>query len=142
MFDVETKSEKVIKNIIEQKFTDVLEGLCKKSGNNVIIDYIYFKHFATKETYDLITQIICSKIDEVLRENDLFNVHINMKTLSLTEIDKHKSFLYYFSEHMKIRYPNKLEKCIIYNSSYIFIQIYNIVGMFVDKETLSKIQLN
>jgi hypothetical protein len=68
-------------------------------------------------------------------------VHVNMKSLSLTEIDKHKMFIQQMSQILQEKYPDKLSKCYIYNSPFIFSQIFNFVSMFVDKETLKKIEI-
>jgi hypothetical protein len=68
-------------------------------------------------------------------------VHVNMKGLSITEIDKHKTFIQQMSKILQEKYPDKLSKCYVYNSSFIFSQIFNFVSMFVDKDTLKKISI-
>jgi len=141
LFSEYETSEKILKKISEGKCDDIFEGLCKIKNNNIVIEYIYFKHFATKETYQIITHLITNKIDKILTEHTLFTVHANMKSLSMAEVDKHKNYIYFISAYLKDKYPNKLSKCYIYNSPYIFCQIYNIVSLFIDKETLTKINI-
>jgi hypothetical protein len=64
-----------------------------------------------------------------------------MKKLSISDIDKHKGFIQYISLYFQEKYPNKLAKCYIYNSPFVFNQLYNIICMFIDKETQKKIEL-
>ena len=74
-------------------------------------------------------------------ENSNFNVHANIKNLTLADIDKHKEFIQNISIILKQKYTNKLTKCYIYNAPFVFSQILNIVSLFIDKETQTKIQL-
>jgi hypothetical protein len=64
-----------------------------------------------------------------------------MKNLTIVEIDKHKEYIKFISEFLKDKYPEKLAKCYVYNAPFIFTQIFNIVSMFIDKETQKKIEL-
>ena len=134
-------SEKNIAKIQKGNCSDIFEGICKLVGDSIIIDYIYFKYFATTITYDLITNIIIKNIDIILTTNDTFTVHVNMKSLSITDVDKHMSYIQYISNHLREKYHKKLFKCHIYNASYIFKNIYNIISIFIDKETHQKIHL-
>ena len=69
-----------------------------------------------------------TKTDNILNiyQNNVFQV--SMEIISLT------------SSILKVKFNNKLEKCIIYEGSYIFKQIYKLLSLFIDKDTLSKIQ--
>jgi hypothetical protein len=59
--------------------------------------------------------------------------------LTLVEIDKHKNFIQYLSTFLKDKYPQKMEKCYIFNAPFVFSQLFHIISMFIDKETQSKI---
>uniref|UniRef100_A0A6C0IT90 CRAL-TRIO domain-containing protein n=1 Tax=viral metagenome TaxID=1070528 RepID=A0A6C0IT90_9ZZZZ len=133
-------SEKIISNIKKGDFTDIFENFIKIEHNHITIHYIYFKHFASNSTYDFLTSLITNKIDPIINQYNNFIVHFNVKTFSLIEMDKHKSYIYSISNHFKEKYPNKLEKCYIYNSSFLLNQLYNLVSSFVDKETIKKIE--
>jgi len=134
-------SEKVISKIKKGEWSDIFQGLCNFKENYIFIDYIFFKHFATKETYSIILNHITKTIDNVLVNNEYFIVYVNMKNLTLIEIDKHKLFIQNISGFLKSKYPNKLTKCYIYNAPFVFSQIFNLICMFIDKETQSKIEL-
>jgi len=134
-------SEKIIEKIKNGKISEVFEGLCKISNDKIIIDYIYFKNFASKDTYNMITSIISKNIDILLSNNNGFIVHINMKSLSIKDVDKHKNYIQFISLFLKEKYPNKLLKCYIHNAPCFFSQVFNIISLFIDKDTLAKIQL-
>jgi hypothetical protein len=136
-----TSSEKIILKITKGQWQDIYDGLCNIHQQSIRIDYVYFKHFATRETYSLILSLITNKIDTVLLNNNNFNVHVNMKSLSLLELEKHMDFIQNISKLLRDRYPNKLLKCFIYNAPFVFSQLFNIISFLIDKETLSKIEL-
>ena len=134
-------SDKIIEKIQSGKCSDIFNGICKLCGDSIIIDYVYFKHFATNATYELITGIITTNIDVILENATTFTVHVNMKSLSIIDIDKHITYIQHLSNHLKEKYHKKLLKCYIYNASYIFKNIYNIISVFIDKDTQGKIHL-
>jgi hypothetical protein len=70
-----------------------------------------------------------------------FIVHINIKNLTITDIDKHLNFIKYVSAFMQEKYPNKLTKCYVYNAPIVFSKIVNMLSFFIDKETQTKIEL-
>jgi len=134
-------SEKIILQIKSGEWQDIYKGLCSIKDNSMIIDYIFFRYFATKETYPIIQAIITFNIDTILKTSDIFNVYVNMKSLTISEVDKHKDFIQQITQMLKDRYPDKLSKCYIYNAPFIFSQVFNIISFFVDKPTLDKIEL-
>lgn len=134
-------SQKIIDNIQNGQWTEILNNLCYIKENTIILDYIYFKHFAHKNTYDIILNYIVHNIDHLLSKYKNFDMHVNLKNFTVIDIDKHKTFIQNAAEHLKDRYPEKLAKCYIYNAPFIFSQFYNIINLFIDKNTQKKIQL-
>jgi hypothetical protein len=133
--------EKIMNKIQKGELNDILSKLCFVNENNIVIDYIYFKYLATNTTYNYILMYITNNINIILSKNNDFVVHVNMKKISLTDVDKHKLFIQIFSSYLKENYPDKLLKCYIYNAPAIFKQILNIISVFIDKETQTKIEL-
>jgi CRAL/TRIO domain len=136
-----TTSEKIIDKIKTGDSEYIFNGLCKYNNNELYLDFIFFKHFASVVTYDIVLSIVTNNINAILNTYNTFTVHANLKYLTMTDIDKHRSFISILSTHLKERYPNKLERCNIYNSPLIFSQLYNIVSLFIDRETQKKIKL-
>jgi len=141
IFTENNSTEKIIDNVRNGEWTDILKGLCCIKENSVILNYIYFKYIGKNETYSYILNYITKHIDEVLVTNNKFIVCVNMKNLTLVDVDKHKVFIQYISGFLKDKYPQKLEKCYLYNAPFIFTQIFNIVSVFIDKDTQKKIEL-
>ena len=64
-----------------------------------------------------------------------------MKNLTLLELDKHMGFLQTFSVFLKETYANKMDKCYIYNAPFIISNIISMISLFIDAETLKKIEI-
>ena len=133
--------EKIINQIKKGNLNDILSKLCFVNENAVLINYIYFKYLATKTIYNYILTYITNNIDNVLSKNNEFIVHVNMQKLSISDVDKHKLFITNLSLYLKEKYPDKLLKCYIYNAPFMFKQIFNMISVFIDKETQEKIEL-
>lgn len=136
-----TTLSQIKQKLKDGNWTDILNNVCFIKENEVILDYLYFKHFANGDTYQLILSTIVNNIDSILNINPHFVVHINMKSLGISDIEKHKDFIQTISEFFKQRYGGKLLKCYIYNPPFVFAQIFNIIATFIDKETQHKIVL-
>jgi hypothetical protein len=134
-------SQQIIRKIQNGQWTDILNKLCYIKDNSIVLDYIYFKYFAHIDTYDIILYFITSNIDHILSNYTKFIVHVNLTNLTLIDIDKHKSFIQNISKYLKDTYPQKLEKCNVYNAPFVFSQFFRLVSLFIDKDTQRKIQL-
>ena len=75
------KSEKIIEHIRNNDFTQIFEGLAYVKHNGIVIDYKYFKYFATINTYDIITNYIDKCILHILTTYNTFTVYVNMKSI-------------------------------------------------------------
>ena len=131
----------IIEKIKNQKYDEIFSGLCCIKENSIIMHYPYFKHFAMNDTYDIILQFIVSNIENILKNNDTFSVHVNANKLSISDVDKHKSFILKMSQTLNERFPYKLQKCYIYDAPFIFSQVFSIISKFIDKETQRKIHV-
>ena len=130
-------------NEIINNFTENYNNFCYvENENNIVINYNFLKNILNAQTYDLINIKVKKIFDDVLKNYSDFNVKVFIKTLTINDIDKHKIFIYSISNILKNEYPNKLSKCIIYEGSYIFANIYSIISIFIDKKTLEKIIIN
>lgn len=131
----------IVEKIKNQKYDDIFAGLCCIKENSIIMHYSYFKHFAINDTYDIILQFIVSNIENILQTNETFTVHVNANNLSITDVDKHKSFILKMSQTLNEKFPSKLHKCYIYDAPFIFSQVFSILSKFIDKETQRKIHV-
>jgi len=112
-----------------------------QGNNNILLDYRYFKCFVPEQDYDNVFQYFFNLIKKVLEKNESFNIHVYIKSLAISDLDKYYSFISKISQIMKDAFPDKLGKCYIYNASFIFAQLIKIIAKFVDKKTQEKIRL-
>jgi hypothetical protein len=61
-----TTSDKIVNKIKQGEWNDIIKGLCKIDDRCIFLDYIYFKHLASKETYPIILNYIINNIDNIL----------------------------------------------------------------------------
>lgn len=140
-------------NFISKKYTglqinktinEILLAFCNSNNENeIILDYRYFKVLSNLNCvhHDSIIQHVIDVIHATLEKRELFIIHVCLKSLSLTDIDKYYQFICKISEILKTTFPDKLEKCFIYKAPFIFSQLFTIISVFVDKKTLAKIEL-
>lgn len=141
LFKTHLNLDDLLQKIKNNRLEDIVHHLCHAKGDKIILDYACFKYFAGPETYQTILTVITSNIDNILTHNDKFTVHVNMKHLTMSDIDKHKTFICVLSSQFKEKYPNKLNVCNIYHAPSVFAQIYKIISCFIDKETQKKIHI-
>ena len=121
------------------KLIEILNNFCYISNErDVTINFKALKLINKQLSNDFLLEHITKNIDLLLTTNNLFNVHINVKSISILDVDKNKSFIQQASLVLKERYPSKLEMCYIYESSGLFSTIYKIIFSFIDKETQKK----
>ena len=125
----------------EEKIRDILNNFCHiKTKNEIAINYKHFKSINIFiDKHDILNYLILN-IENVLNKYETFVIHVNIEKLSLLEIEKNKDFIQNISTMLKEKFPDKLDFCIIYEGSFIFKQIYNLLSIFIDKKTLKKIR--
>ena len=143
MFDTDTLkvSENILSKIKQGDWQFILNGICNIRDNYLIVDCIYIKHFATIQTHQIIIDLISNNIDKVLNVYSKFIVHVNIHSMKLKDVDNNRDFIRNISKCLKERFPDKLDKCYIYNATTMFSQILNVISLFIDKDTKEKIQL-
>jgi len=142
LFSTDDHPQKIKKNLLKICYHEVLNRFCFViRDNHIVLDYRYFKFIANKENYAVIIQTVVGIMRGCLEKHELMIVHLNMKSLTLVDIDRHYSFIRDISEIMQRTFPDKLRKCFVYNAPFLFSQLYNTISMFIDKTTQKKIQL-
>jgi hypothetical protein len=135
------------KNTFQQSnktLSELLLGFCHSNEENeIILDCRYFKliYNLNFTDGDYIIQHVINIIRTTLEKKELFIIHLCLKSLSLTDVDKYYKFICKISEVLKNTFPDKLEKCFIYKAPFIFSQLFSIISAFVDKKTMAKLEL-
>ena len=129
---------------INKSLKEILFLFCNVAEDNeMIIDYRYFKLLESINCLDkdYIIKYVMNHISIILKKQEHFVVHLCLHSLSLTDLEKHYTFMYKISEVLKTSFPDNLERCFIYKAPFIFSQFFSVISTFVDKKTLSKIEL-
>jgi hypothetical protein len=127
----------------EEKMREILNNFCHiKTKNEIAINYKHFKSINMFIDKNDILNYLILNIENVLNKYETFVIHVNIEKLSLLEIEKNKDFIQNMSTVLRETFPDKLDFCIIYEGSFIFKQIYNLLAIFIDKKTLKKIRFH
>jgi len=121
--------------------TSFLENFCTIKENCVYINYTFFKYFANDTNYGLITNHVLTSLTDILKTYNKFIIHLSLKQLTLKELDIHYNYIAQVCTIFKMSFPDKLDVCFIYDTPFLFTQIFSIISVFLDKITLKKIQL-
>ena len=113
--------------------------LCHIEGDTLVLDYRFFKSVAVPETLAYLMQLVIDNIHSILREYPLYNVCICMKSLTVSDVDRYKNFIFEFATRLKTEFQDKMNKCYIYRAPYVFEKVYSIVSCVIDKPTRQKI---
>jgi hypothetical protein len=130
-------------NTIKLEIDSFIINFCKiyDNSNHIIIDYRFFKLLVKDEFYNFFINYIILTINKVLENYNTFYIHIFLKSLTLLDIEKYYSFISNISILLQKKFPDKLEKCCIYEAPFIFSQIIFILSKFIDKKTQQKITI-
>ena len=135
-------SQSINMKINENKLQELLHNFCHiKTSNEITINYKYFKIINTFIDKNNILSYLVFIVENILKNYNTFIVHVNIEKLTLLDIDKNKDFVQDMSNTLKDRFPDKLEVCFIYEGSFIFKQLYNVLSLFIDKKHLKKLNL-
>jgi hypothetical protein len=125
----------------EEKLHELLNNFCHiKINNEIEIHYKFFKIINTFIDQNYILNYLIFIVENILKNYETFIVHVNIEKLTLLEIEKNRLFVQEMSNVLKEKFPDKLEVCNIYEGSFIFKQIVNLLAIFIDKKTLKKIR--
>lgn len=141
-FEENNENHKKLKKQIIICSNEILSKLCfVNHENQVILDTRYFLLMATKDNYSAISEYVVCIIANLLTIYETVFVHINMQSITLTHLDKHYNFIKNICILFQEKFPDKLEKCFVYNAPFLFSQLFKIVSRFIDKKTQKKIEL-
>lgn len=109
--------------------------------NDVTMNFKFLKLLNKQLSIDFLLEHIIKNIDLVLTKYTVFKFHINVKSISILDVDKNKDFIQKASIVLKEKYPYKLDTCYIYDAPSMFNNIFKLIFAFVDKETQKKIKI-
>ena len=139
--ECQPEKNEIMKQITEGNAEYIFNGFCRIENGVMILSYSFFKCFATEQTYDILTQILVKKLETLLSDIGHFVIYLNMDRCSINQLNKHHKYFTSLSLMFQDMYPDKLQKCYLFNTSKSITNIYSVINMFVDKDTFSKIEI-
>lgn len=73
------------------------------------------------------------------REKDMFDVTVDAENIKIKNMDR--KLAKKLTVILQQLFPDKLNKCLIYNTPSIFYHFYDFIKVFIDKKTRDKIQI-
>lgn len=112
--------------------------------NEIFMNYLLIKTFATSAIFEEIIDYTMSIIGKCLNKHGIFIINVNMKSFSATALQKYKPVIESFLKRClndDIRYSENLQILRIYNPPSMMATIFKIFTGFVHPTVWSKIQI-
>lgn len=122
-------------------FQELLYKFGSSNGNEVYLNYAIFKLIGTQTTYQSIVAYMFNLLRETSNIHNSVVVHVYLKTLTVSDVDKHKQFIIDVIQKLNVELPNILDVCYLYKTPFVFSQIYSIISVVIDKDTREKIHI-
>jgi len=120
---------------------EILNKLISANKNEVFLNVAIFKLIASETTYSHIVSHVYKILKETSAAYGTVVVHVYLKTITLSDLDKHKTFVMDMIKRFNDELPDILDICYMYKAPFVFAQIYSIISVVIDKETKQKIHI-
>lgn len=121
--------------------SDILNKMACVNKNEVFLNISILKLIASPTTYSAITSHIYTLLKETSNTYKTLTVHAYLKSITLSDLDKHKTFVMDMIKKCNDELPDILDVCYLYKAPFVFAQIYSIISVVIDKETRQKIHI-
>jgi len=95
-------------------------GERKSISNRLFIDFVNFRKFVNRSNFDIVVNYFIEQIIKILEQHDTFELHVNLKTFSITATEKYKNIILLFYEKYQTNYVNRINSVYIYNTPHFF----------------------
>jgi hypothetical protein len=102
--------------------------------NLIFLDYPLLKSFASPETFPHIAAYGLQILNETIAANGSYRVHINLKGLTISAVDRYKPLIQLFFAMMDptdSRYASTIQSCVIYYTPSFFQMLHKLVDGFI-----------
>ena len=118
-------------------------AIYKQEPNHIFFDYTIFKTFARPELFSMFCEYILSLIDTCIQNHGGFEMHLNLKSFSVTAAQRYSEMIRMFCKQClsaDTQYSKLLTKMYVYNSPKIIGTISACFVGFMDDHVRSKIE--
>ena len=120
---------------------DILNKLVSANKNEVFLNMAIFKLIASETTYPQIISHVYKLLKDTSTTYGTVVVNAYLKTITLSDLDKHKTFVMDMIKRFNDELPDILDACYIHKAPFVFAQIYSIISVVIDKDTRQKIHI-
>jgi hypothetical protein len=123
-------AEKVLNHVSLENLLEKTVYIIGENTNNIYIDYLIFKNYANPAVFREIIQYFLVFIGEIIQIHSSVNIHINLKSFSISAAERYKDVLCLFFEMGGIEYLPFINVICVYNTPSI---IETIRTFFISK---------
>lgn len=92
----------------------------QQPSNKIYIDFVNFRKFINHTNFDEVVNHFVNLILEVLKYYDTFELHMNIRTLTITATEKYKDIILMFYDKYQTNYINRIDSLYIYYTPSFF----------------------
>lgn len=111
-------------------------------SHHIFFDYTIFKTYAVPELYETIIQYAIQKICICLEKYDMYEMHVNLNTFSISAFHRYKPILDLYSYECNTNYNHfheKIKTMHIYNMPSTIETISNLIGAIMPQIVREKV---
>jgi hypothetical protein len=89
-------------------------------SNRIFIDFINFRKFINRSNFDQVVNHFIGLIIEILNKHETVELHLNLKSFSITAAEKYKDLVLLFYDKYQLNYINRINSVFVYNTPHVF----------------------
>lgn len=98
----------------------------KPISNGLYIDYVNLRRIIDHVNVDDIVNYFIELVTEILNEYEAFDIHINLKSFTISSLEKYKNLVCMFYNKHKMDYISHINAVYIYYTPHVFETIKSI----------------
>ena len=117
----------------------IMNMFCYNEGNNLIVNMGLIKYIGSLDIA-IIIQYIEKNIIEMTKEGDNnVNIHVSLKNLSITQIDKNYQFIKETTDFFTTNYPTLLNHIYLHHCNTLFTYAHTLMSRVFSKDTMKRV---
>lgn len=89
-------------------------------SNRIFIDFVNFRKFVNRSNFNEVSDHFIGLIVEILKKHTTIELHLNLKSFSITATEKYKDLVLLFYDKYQVKYVNCINAVYIYNTPHVF----------------------
>ena len=112
-------------------------------NNKIFINYLIFKMFANPNNYHDISVFLVNNINDCIQKYKTFEIHINLDSLTISAIERHRQVIMGVAEHGQNNgYDKYLTNMELYNTPSFITTTTSILSSFISPKVTELVQIH